>query len=428
MSSPVGFLWDSLSANTGDRAIGLHLLRWAERLGLPATAVDPALVPESDAAVLVIGGGELVHPPGHPFYDAFRVPGRHVLNAVGVLGDGEGDGEGGAVAAPHLADYRYVSVRSAADRAALATEAPEVAVVPCTTLAFADLARDGAGAAPPAGSIGLHVHAGSFAEEGPFAAAAAIRELLGPRVILFSFTPYNADLEVARAWAEIGGYGPPRVLTSPDEAYGFLARLEAAVVSSLHAAIFCYQAGVPFLVHGGQEKIARFTVPRGLEPRRFTSLEQLRDRRALLAPATADWDATLAADLGIVAAHLEALAGHLDDALRAPAAGRRAVRSPSTPVAAHLRSAHASMVALHAAHGRRVADALHDAAERQRARDHAAQLETQIAEHRRQQVEVAAYVRRLESELDAHRRHQVEVATYVAGIEAELRARRDAAR
>lgn len=84
-SSRIGLVRDSVSSNAGDEAIGLVLQRALTARGLPIKVVDPFAPIHRDLAMLVVGGGELIRAPGDPFYDAFRVPGRHVLNTVGVL-------------------------------------------------------------------------------------------------------------------------------------------------------------------------------------------------------------------------------------------------------------------------------------------------------------------------------------------------------
>ena len=81
----IGLLFDSVSDKMGDKAIGLVLQRIFAARSIPFEIVDPFRPDLSNIAMLVIGGGELIRTPGHPFYDAFRVGGPHVLNSVGVL-------------------------------------------------------------------------------------------------------------------------------------------------------------------------------------------------------------------------------------------------------------------------------------------------------------------------------------------------------
>jgi hypothetical protein len=382
MIARAGFLWDALSANLGDQAIGVHLMRWAERAGLPAVAIDPAATRAAQLPVLVIGGGELLHPNGHPYYDVFRVPGRHILNAVGTFGTIDG---------AHLEAFRLVSVRSAEDRAAITGVTREITVVPCTAVCYSDLARDTASPHSPAGSVGLHVHAGSFGGSSAFESVLAVRAALGPRVALFSFTPYNGDLDIARVCAEIAGYPPPQVFASPDEAFAFIARLDAVVVSSLHAMIFAYQAGVPFLVLGYSPKIERFARERGLGERVIHGLSELSGKRALLDRDTVGWDAALAADRAAIARHLDTIGGLIEQALaEPPSVAKGGVKGPD-PL--HVRASHALMLDRHGAHGRMVAKELR---------------------WTWRYDEIQRHVRRLEEELEALRRPRTMPASRAA--------------
>ena len=74
----IGLLWDSVSNNMGDQAIGLFMQRVLGDNKINYSVVDPVGKTDlADVVMLVIGGGELIRSPGHQFYDAFRVPGSH---------------------------------------------------------------------------------------------------------------------------------------------------------------------------------------------------------------------------------------------------------------------------------------------------------------------------------------------------------------
>src|SRR6185437_6754410 len=97
----VGILYDSVSDNTGDKAVGVVMKRLLTSWGITHEVVDPFVIQPNNYSSLVIGGGELIGPSGEEFYDSFRVPGAHILNTVGLR------------SADHLEflrDYRYISV------------------------------------------------------------------------------------------------------------------------------------------------------------------------------------------------------------------------------------------------------------------------------------------------------------------------------
>ena len=143
----IGLLFNSVSDNMGDKAIGLVLQRMLAAKRIPFEIVDPFCPDLSNIAMLVIGGGELIRAPGHPFYDAFRVSGPHVLNSVGVL-----DG----AATEYLDEYPIVTVRTEADRAQLGRGE----VVPCLTLLYSDRYQNHQDISRvPEGAIGIHLTA-----------------------------------------------------------------------------------------------------------------------------------------------------------------------------------------------------------------------------------------------------------------------------
>jgi len=412
MAESVGFLWDSLSANTGDEAIGVHLMRWAMRQRWPAQAVDPATALAANHPVLVIGGGELLHPAGHPFYDVFRVRGPHVLNAVGVYGDVED--------ADHLAEYRLVSVRSEGDRAALIGLSRPIDVVPCTSLLFGELAHDDAASARAPGAFGLHVHAGSLAGDRLVDEVTSLRVALGPDVVPFSFTRYNADAEVARALAEVAGWPPPVQLASPDAAFAFIARLGAAVVSSLHAMLFAYQCGVPFLVFGYAQKIARFTNERSLDQRVVRDAAGLAARRHLLERSSVDWTESLARDRERVREHLDRVGGAIADGL-AQSRGRPTSSMAGDP--RHLHRVHEMMLASHAIYGSATAAALRAAWTQHESRRYAGKLEQELTARAAHQAELEEHVHRLETEVTARAAQQTELEEHLHRLQTEVAAR-----
>jgi glycosyltransferase involved in cell wall biosynthesis len=238
----IGLLWDSKSDNMGDAAIGLLLQRALTRAELPWQTVDLFNPDVTESATLIIGGGELIRSPGDPFYDVFRVPGRHILNTVGVL-----DG----VNTRYLDEYRLVSVRSQADCERLGRGQ----VVPCLTLLFGDYL---APAQPlpdiPQGAIGINLNYTAQGDLAPFIDWLR-RSAPGP-IVWLSATHYNADDLLLR---ELAAAVPHSILLpklSPDDIFRVIGKLSILVSSSYHAGLFAYAQGVPLI---GFQPIAKLT-------------------------------------------------------------------------------------------------------------------------------------------------------------------------
>ena len=80
----VGLLLDSLSQNTGDQAILEVMTGFLAREQKQFAILSPLGFDANAYQPIIIGGGHLLRDRGDWFYDAFRVPGKHVLNAAGV--------------------------------------------------------------------------------------------------------------------------------------------------------------------------------------------------------------------------------------------------------------------------------------------------------------------------------------------------------
>jgi GT2 family glycosyltransferase len=356
--SRAGHLWDSLTDNTGDRAIGLTLKRLARRAGLGA--LEPVRIGEPlehRYDLLVIGGGELLHPPGHSFYDVFRVPGEHVLTSVGVHG---------TVPAPHLSSYRLVTVRSAGDRDALQDVAREVGVAPCSTVLFDEICEP---VSLPAarGATLVHLQPATFDPKAAPRVASLLRSLDRPAALI-PFTAYNREADLQEVVARAAGGLDVLAFRGPDEAFAAIRAARAVVVTSLHGALFAYVAGVPFLAVPYAPKVERFLLERGLGERLLPDILDLPAKKHLLSPGSVRWQAALAADRVAARAQLEEVFSLVDGTL-----SRSAARAPRPPSGwsepTHPAHAHAQMVDLHGEHGQRIAELAahelaHDAARR----------------------------------------------------------------
>jgi glycosyltransferase involved in cell wall biosynthesis len=251
--SQIGLLWDSISDNMGDHAIGLVLQRALNAHGLPTRIVDPFTPLHHDLAMLVVGGGELIRTPGDPFYDAFRVPGKHILNTVGVL-DGTGT--------EYLADYRMVTSRSRSDHARLSRGE----VYPDLALLFGDyLSSESTSLAVDIPNDALGIHVMPSQPEGLLVFADWLRKVdVGP-IVWLPVTHYANDEALMRMLA---GHVPGSVLLpklSPDDIFRVIGCLRLLVTSSFHGMLFAYAQDVPFISIQQSAKLGYFLNERRLQ-------------------------------------------------------------------------------------------------------------------------------------------------------------------
>lgn len=250
----VGLLFDSVSDNTGDIAIGIAGVQEFARHGIDDVVyIDPFDADLSKVDMSVVGGGELIRPLGDPFYDAFRLPGGSVLNAAGVWDSAEN--------LEYLRDYDFVSARNSAEAAVLSRYAEDVRVLPCATTTLEAAHYDIPGARPGEKLIGIHVvpHALIMCPE----IVDQINALDGRKVFI-PFTHYNYDASFMSAlpFDREDAIALPQL--SPLELHSVLGQMDFVVVSSLHASIFAYSQNVPFAtIH--QPKVLNYFSDRGLE-------------------------------------------------------------------------------------------------------------------------------------------------------------------
>jgi hypothetical protein len=257
----IGLLWDSVSDNMGDVAIGLVLQRAFADAGIPYRVIDPFRPDTTDISTMVIGGGELFRAVGDPFYDVFRVAGHHILNAVGVLDGGEVD---------YLDSYRLVSVRSQADRDRLGRGE----IVPCLALLYNDYLQEG-DLLPsiPLGAIGIHIN-DSFQDQIVPLITWLRSANIGP-IVWLPITHYNGDTLLLRElanWVPNSTFLPP---LSPDATFRVIGQFSALISASLHASIFAYAQNVPTLGYRRVAKLATFLEERGQHEAIFSTSEDL---------------------------------------------------------------------------------------------------------------------------------------------------------
>ena len=435
--SRVGFLWDSLSQNTGDQAIGVTFLRLAHQAGL--SAVEPVKIgsPIHDRyRSLVIGGGELLQAPGHPYYDVFRVPGPHILNTVGT---------GGPVAAEYLNDYRFVSARSQRDIDNLAGFRGTVHRAPCLTVLFDRIVEGRPVERRSTGSIGLHLHPATATGSGLEEMMMRLKGDFGSRIVLLPFTRYNCDWLIEEYLAEQYDLPEPTGLEGPDEAFHSIRNLDAVITSSLHATIMAYISGVPFLAFGYADKVESFLLERELSHRLVSEPKDVAEKMELLDPKGVDWQDSLAADRRRAEDLLASIFEEVESTLAAsPAVGSKVLdlwTAPSHPV-----QAHRQLMENHEAYGRRIAETLRfngqlaqlerwiqsissDAREGKeelaKVSTYCIQLEKQTQEQKQLNERCASHIKRLEAEIEAHRSLQNELEQYVRQLETEIGQHKD---
>ena len=139
-------LFDSISRNTGDIAIGIAGKQVLAARGIESDIVDP--FDEFDAAPLLIGGGELIRDSGDSLYDRYRRPGGHILNAAGVWTSAQDLG--------YLRDYRFVSARSQVEVDHLRQWVPDARLLPCTTTLLESPHFEIEGLEPGEPVVGIH--------------------------------------------------------------------------------------------------------------------------------------------------------------------------------------------------------------------------------------------------------------------------------
>ncbi|MFN8449035.1 MAG: glycosyltransferase, partial [Anaerolineae bacterium] len=303
----IGLLWDSVSENMGDEAIGLILQRIFARHQIPASVIHPFKPDLSHIASMVVGGGELIRAPGDPFYDAFRVRGAHILNTVGVVNGTETE---------YLSEYSLVSTRSEADRAKIGSAGE---VCPCITLLYKDyLPPTTLPVDIPDNAIGVHVMPASVPDL--IALKDLLTELAPQPIVWLPITHYAHDLRVMQTLANQvpGSVVLPRL--SPDECYEAIGRLKLLITSSFHGGLFAYSQGIPFLWRKHYPKLGYFLQDRQRESDLVESSEQLHDMLPQWLNSPPDYSALRAADQARCRGWVDRMMSQADEALRTPPA------------------------------------------------------------------------------------------------------------
>ena len=294
----IGLLWDSVSNNTGDKAIGIVLQRALQAAKIPYRILDPFRPDVEDVSTVIVGGGAIIRPRKHPFYEAFRVPGKQILNTPGVA---EGSQDLG-----YLREYRFVSVRSQYDHQLINGIGT---VAPCLSMLYKNYLP--AGQLPveiPAGAIGIHVSY-SFAEEAVLLAQRLRKLNIGP-IVWIPITHYVNDKALMRVLAR---YVPNSIVLpemNPDDTFRAVGQLRAFVSCSLHGAIFAYTQNVPFLLFDHPTKMQAFMVDRNLATYMFASADEIISKLPELIGNPPGFGGQLSEDIALCQDALDAIIFH----------------------------------------------------------------------------------------------------------------------
>lgn len=246
-------LFDINTVNPGDVAIGQVMASSFKDHNIDFTQGGPE---SEDEDLMVIGGGHLLQPYSEEYYRGFRRKGNHILYSVGV--------SGGIGAVRYLGAYRMVSVRTKKDKA-LIREAGNVKVIPCPAnlLPIEDCGLD------ISGGIGIQTFYPGYPQS-------YIERFQKSKEKIISF-PWRRSIRgetvddlIGAKWMadELGATLLPTDLT-PGQLRDVIQRLDLFICQSLHAAMWAYQSGVPFLVHNYSPKITFWASERNLMEHTF---------------------------------------------------------------------------------------------------------------------------------------------------------------
>lgn len=243
-------LFDSISRNTGDIAIGIAGQQALAARGIESDIVDP--FDAFDAGPLIVGGGELIRDAGDDLYDRYRRVGGHILNAAGVWTSSQDLG--------YLRDYRFVSARSQVEVDHLRTWVPDARLLPCTTTILESPHFEIEGIEPDEPVVGIHVvpHTLRLIEN-----MTEIINAIPHKKVFIPFTHYNSDASFMKSMPFDWSNSVVLPNLAPLELHSVLGQMSYVIVSSLHASIFAYSQGVGFgSIH--QTKAADYFEDRGL--------------------------------------------------------------------------------------------------------------------------------------------------------------------
>lgn len=292
----VGILYDNISGNTGDVAIGLSVKKILREIGVEFDELFPGNFNPNDYETIIIGGGHLIRPSPDFFYDKFKVPGKNILNAAGIL-DSPDD-------LHYLNDYKYVTVRTSWDKERLSYLERDVHVIPCTTMLLEDL-KDFA-LTPKYPSLGIHLRPNIFNrdEEKKFVNWASS---LPFTIYFIPITYHNYDYIYLGHLSSKIKNSVLLSLMKPLEIFTFIGKLDYFISCSLHGGIFSYIHNVPFILFNYNEKMYFFMKDRNLQQYTFTNYRGMRGSFDNLLHDSLDYSEKISKDLDSLKSYMQYL-------------------------------------------------------------------------------------------------------------------------
>ena len=296
MKESVGILYDNISGNTGDVAIGLSIKKILKDVGVGYEELIPGRFNPNNYNTIIIGGGHLIRPSPDFFYDKFKINGKHILNAVGIVSSPDD--------LDYLNDYKYITVRSSWDKEQLHYLKKEVYVVPCTTMLLEDL--DNIPVIPKKKSLGIHLTPNFFSKEEEVQFIEWI-STLPFKIYFLPITHYNQDYIYLNYLSSRVKESVLLPLMNPLEIFTFIGKLDFFISCSLHGAIFSYRHNVPFILYNYNEKMLYFMKDRGLQKYIFTNFNEMKSSLITLFEEVPDYSDMISRDLSLLEKHIQYL-------------------------------------------------------------------------------------------------------------------------
>jgi hypothetical protein len=289
----IGVLYDNISGNTGDIAIGLSVKRVLRSMGVDFEELVPGRFNPLKYETIIIGGGHLIRPSPDFFYDKFKLPGKHILNCCGIVGMPDD--------LQYLDDYKYVTVRSTGDLRKLpASLQKQARVVPCTSMLLEDLPKVRISIRSP--SLGIQLSPNSLgANEDDFTKWASS---LGLNIYFLPITHYNHDFIYLDRLAAKTPASSILPILKAEEIFTLIGKFDYFISCSLHGAMFAYVHKVPFILWDS-EKNRFFMEDRRLQQHMFLDFGGLRSGLEIILKNRPNYSTVLSQDFNTLEAHVE---------------------------------------------------------------------------------------------------------------------------
>lgn len=291
----IGILYDNISGNTGDVATGLSLKNILRKMRIPFDELIPNQFNPSDYDHIIIGGGYLLQPSPNFFYDKFKISGKHILNAVGILGN--------PTDLNYLEDYEYITVRSKGDKEKLRNLNKEVKVIPDTTLLLEDNNEFNIEIKKP--SVGIHFHPNLISQEQENSLVDWISNL-SYNVYFLPITHYTHNYIFLEKLSKRIKNAVLLPILRADEIFTVIGKFDIFISCSLHGALFSYAHNVPFIAYN-YEKIKFFMDDRNLRKYLFSNFEELKSKFEETKNNPPDYSKNISEDKVILKKHIKKL-------------------------------------------------------------------------------------------------------------------------